>query len=187
VAYAFSALVPELRPFAEALLAAADAAGLSPRVTSTLRSYGEQKDLYDQYRAGRSNYPAAPPGASAHEYGWAFDMDVYPHSALADVGAYWQSMGGTWGGTRGDPVHFELPGASQAARQNFDRGFTQRAPEPRWVKTLAGAVDAVIAFVPGIGEAELIGQLLSWGFPESQVAQFTSGPFEYVFREHYSP
>ena len=33
----------------------------------------------------------------------------------ADVGAFWQQMGGVWGGSR-DPVHFELPGASAAAK-----------------------------------------------------------------------
>jgi len=185
VAYAFAALVPELRPYAEALLAAADAAGLSPKVTSTLRTYTEQKDLYDRYKAGLSPYPANPPGASAHEYGWAFDMDVYPHQALwTDVGPYWQDMGGGWGGAR-DPVHFELPGASQAALANFNAGLSVRAPEPTWVKVMAAAVDSIIAFIPGVGEAEIIGQLLAWGFPHSQVAQFTSGPFEYVFRAHF--
>lgn len=184
MAYPFSALVPELRPYAEQLLNAASAAGLNPTVTSTVRTYAQQKALWDRYQAGRSKYPAAPPGASAHEYGWAFDMDVYPHDALADVGAYWQDLGGTWGGDR-DPVHFELPGASEAARANYEAGLTAPAPEPKWVKAMAAAVDALIAFVPGIGEAEIIGQLLKWGFPNSQVADFTSGPFEYVFRAHY--
>jgi len=113
-------------------------------------------------------------------------MDVVPHDALAEVGAYWQALGGTWGGRR-DPVHFELPGASQAAMANYQAGFAPRQAEPGWVKALAGAVDTIIAFIPGIGEAELIGQLLAWGFPQSQVAQFTSGPFSYIFRAHYQP
>lgn len=184
MAYPFAALVPELRPYAEALFAAASQAGLNPTVTSTLRTYDEQAELYNRYLAGNSAYPAAPPGSSAHEFGWAFDMSVYPHEALGDVGAYWQALGGTWGGAR-DPVHFELPGASQAARANYEAGRTRRQPEPGWVKAMAAAVDALIAFVPGIGEAELIGQLIAWGFPDSQVAQFTSGPFEYIFRAHY--
>jgi len=184
VSYPFAALVPELRPYAEALLAAATDAGLSPKVTSTLRTYSAQQELYARYTSGRSAYPAAPPGASAHEYGWAFDMDVYPHDALADVGAYWEDLGGTWGGTR-DPVHFELPGASAAAMANYRAGLTVTQPEPKWVKVMGAAVDSIIAFVPGIGEAELIGQLLSWGFPQSQVADFVSGPFSYVFRQHY--
>jgi len=186
MSYPFSGLVPELRPYAEQLLNAASEAGLNPTVTSTIRTWSQQKALYERYRAGRSQYPAAPPGASAHEYGWAFDMDVYPHDALGDVGAYWEDLGGTWGGGR-DPVHFELPGASQAALANYQAGLTPAQPEPAWVKAIAAATDAVIAFIPGVGEAELIGQLLAWGFPHSQVAQFTSGPFEYVFRAHYQP
>ena len=185
MAYAFAALVPELRPFAEQLLNAATAAGFQPVVTSTRRTYAQQKVLWDRYQAGRSKYPAAPPGGSAHEYGWAFDMDVYPHDALwTDVGPYWQAMGGTWGGDR-DPVHFELPGASEAARANYEGGYVAQEPEPRWVKVMASAVDTIIGAIPGVGEAEIIATLLSWGFPNSQVAQFISGPFSYVFKAHY--
>lgn len=187
MAYPFSALDPELRPYAEQLLAAASAAGFNPTVTSTRRSFAQQKALYSRYKAGLSKYPANPPGASAHEYGWAFDMDVYPHEALwTDVGPYWEALGGSWGGDR-DPVHFELPGASAAALANWQAGLTPSVAEPGWVKAIAAATDAIIGFIPGVGEAELIGQLLAWGFPQSQVAQFTSGPFEYVFRSHYQP
>ena len=103
-------LLPELQPFARDLIAAAGAAGLQPRVTSTLRTYADQKRLYSRYLAGASPYPAAPPGRSAHEYGYAFDMIVAPLSALADVGDYWEQQGGIWGGRIGDDVHFEYPG-----------------------------------------------------------------------------
>jgi hypothetical protein len=114
VSASLTELIPELQPFARDLVDAAGVAGLQPRVTSTRRTYAEQKRLYDRSLAGLSPYPAAPPGHSAHEYGWAFDMIVAPLSALADVGAYWEQNGGVWGGRIGDDVHFEFPGFQDA-------------------------------------------------------------------------
>jgi hypothetical protein len=187
VAYEFASLVPEIRPFGEALLAQAGAAGLLPRVTSTLRSYSDQQELYRRYVAGISPYPAAPPGASAHEYGLAFDMDVVPHSALADLGALWQSWGGGWGGAR-DPVHFELPGASAAALAAYQAAGGAISPPPatktppRFSKAHAASllVDIALGFVPVVGELELAGAIVSLGFPQSEVAQFLSGPVEWL-------
>ena len=116
----FSELIPELRPFARELVRAAGAAGLLPRVTSTRRSFAEQKRLYSRYLAGLSPYPAAPPGHSAHEYGFAFDMIVSPLEDLVDVGQYWESLGGVWGGRKGDDVHFEYPGFKAALGSTID-------------------------------------------------------------------
>ncbi len=114
---ALDELTPELADFARALVDAAGAAGLQPRVTSTLRTHSQQGRLYRGYLAnpGRA-YPVAPPGYSAHEYGEAFDLVVTPMEALADVGYTWQQWGGGW--NPADAVHFELPGASERARQN---------------------------------------------------------------------
>lgn len=110
-------LVEELREPARALIAACDAAGLQPRLTSTLRSRAEQTRLYHRYLAGTNQgFPVAPPGCSAHEKGEAFDLVVTPMDALADVGYTWKSWGGGWG--ESDAVHFELPGASANARNN---------------------------------------------------------------------
>src|SRR5207245_3122297 len=109
------ALDPDLRDAAQSLLDAAGAAGLQPRITSTLRSHSEQRRLYSRFLAGQSGYPVAPPGQSAHEYGWAFDMVVSPLEALADVGFTWQSWGGGW--NPADAIHFELLGASDLAKQ----------------------------------------------------------------------
>jgi len=106
----FGELIPEIQPFARALVDAAGAAGLQPRVTSTVRTYAQQKRLYSRYVAGLSPYPAAPPGQSAHEYGWAFDMVSTDNGACGD---FWQQLGGVWGATR-DPVHFEFPGFKAA-------------------------------------------------------------------------
>ena len=105
----FEDLIPELQGFAEQLLYAAGAAGLHPRVTSTRRSHQAQVRLYRRYVSGLSPLPAAPPGQSAHEYGFAFDMVVTPFDALEDVGYTWEQWGGVWGGAV-DPVHFQYPG-----------------------------------------------------------------------------
>jgi len=107
-------LVEELRDPCRALLSAASAAGLQPRITSTLRSHAEQQRLYRRYVAGAAGFPVAPPGTSAHEFGEAFDMVVSPMEALEDVGYTWQTWGGGW--NPGDAVHFELPGASESHR-----------------------------------------------------------------------
>jgi hypothetical protein len=112
----FDELNPDLASFARDLVDAAGAAGLLPRVTSTLRTRSQQARLYRGFLAnpGRA-YPVAPPGYSAHEYGEAFDLVVTPMEALADVGYTWQQWGGGW--NPADAVHFELPGASERARQ----------------------------------------------------------------------
>jgi hypothetical protein len=91
-------------------------------ITSTVRSSREQQFLWDRYQKGQADFPAAPPGHSAHEYGWAFDMIVSPVAYQAAVGRAWvQYWGGTYGGKK-DPVHFELPGASKLAWQLGESG-----------------------------------------------------------------
>src|SRR5258708_23489252 len=109
-------LVPELQPFASALVDAGGGAGLQPRITSTLRTHSEQRRLYAGYLAGQAGYPVAPPGQSSHEYGEAFDLVVSPMAALRDVGRLWRRWGGGWSGR--DAVHFELPGAAKRAQQH---------------------------------------------------------------------
>jgi hypothetical protein len=92
--------------------------GYTGRITSTVRSYREQKFLFDRYSAGNSALPAVAPGYSAHEYGWAFDLVVGQTLDLElqmAVGSLWvKYFGGAFGGKK-DPVHFELPGAGKAA------------------------------------------------------------------------
>src|SRR5258708_17447459 len=113
-------LADEMADAARALVDAAGRAGLQPRVTSTFRTYSEQARLYRRFLAGQSGYPVAPPGSSAHENRGdgtceAFDMVVTPMEALADVGYTWQDWGGGWNGA--DAIHFQLPGASERAKQ----------------------------------------------------------------------
>lgn len=138
----FDSLDAGLRDAAQQLFDAAANAGLSPRVTSTLRSSSTQGRLYRRYLAGGSGFPALPPGYSAHEYGWAFDMVTSPMEALADVGYTWQTWGGGW--SPGDAVHFELPGASDTAKQLGDstlKRILATGETPWWV-------DALTAFAP---------------------------------------
>jgi hypothetical protein len=97
-----SALHPQLAPWAQWLIS------LWPygQLTSTLRTSSEQQQLYAAYLRGESNYPAAPPGHSMHEFGRAFDY-VAPDEILQQLGAVWEQVGGTWGGRAGDAIHFE--------------------------------------------------------------------------------
>jgi hypothetical protein len=130
-------LDPDLSVFARALLNAAGAAGLQPKITSTVRTHSEQRRLYNRFLAGQSGFPVVPPGYSAHEYGWAFDMVVSPMDALADVGYTWQQWGGGW--NPADAVHFELPGASESARQRGAQESEQK-PIGRWIDELFGRI-----------------------------------------------
>lgn len=179
-------LVSELRPYAEQLLQVAQENGLNPQVTSTFRTFAEQKVLYENFLAGRSNYPASPPGQGSHELGWAFDLVVSPMDYLEPLGALWESWGGTWGGHWHNPdaIHFELPGASAKARELAATGQFPSGRQPRqaggFSKALSTAADIIIGLNPAIGAVELGSWLYSLGYPDSQVAAFLAGPFEYI-------
>src|SRR5512143_269195 len=101
-------LDPALKRGLDWLTAVARANGHGLTVTSTRRSRADQTRLYRAYLAGRSQYPAAPPGTSAHERGLAFDAVVRPSQFQAAYGALWERIGGEWGGRYSDPVHFQL-------------------------------------------------------------------------------
>jgi hypothetical protein len=92
------------------------------RLTSTYRSLAEQRTLYDRYRRGQSPWPAVPPGRSTHHTGLAFDLVARTAQTQTELGRYWESIGGVWGGRFGDDVHFEHP----AARAALARGLTSR-------------------------------------------------------------
>ena len=119
MAISLRALAAELQPYAYALVDAASESGWNPRVTSTLRSHREQAFLYRRFLAGRSAFPVAPPGHSAHEYGLAFDLVTEPFSALDDLGTLWESWGGVWGGRKQDVIHFEAGGSGEAIKSLF--------------------------------------------------------------------
>lgn len=99
-------------PFAAALLE--QARRINPRayVSSGRRSSRVQAGLYRDYLAGRSRFPAAPPGRSKHERGLAVDIGGVTSRQLSQLGRLWRRWGGRWGGTfkKRDPIHFETPG-----------------------------------------------------------------------------
>ncbi len=171
-----NALIPELQPAASALVDLASRARVNPRITSTLRSHSEQARLYASFLRGGRRYPVAPPGTSAHEYGYAFDLMVEGEENLADLGSVWKLWGGFWDAS--DPIHFEYPGFS-AVRTLLGTGSatatTQEICGP-WGKGIAEATDLALGFVPGVGEVELIAWLLSLGFPHSAILDFLSSP-----------
>lgn len=103
----FRRLRPELRPWASALFDVATRYRLSPRVTSTFRSLEEQRFLYEKFLRGESLFPAAPPGASRHNFGLAFDLVVNSSEGQTFIGRVWESWGGRWGGRFRDDIHFD--------------------------------------------------------------------------------
>ncbi len=163
MAASLGALLDEFQPWARALVDAAGAAGLQPRVTSTLRSRAEQTRLYRRYLAGLSQFPAAPPGHSAHEYGYALDLVVTPFDTIYDVGAWWQEQGGVW--HESDAVHFEYPGFQGA------RGATRGPSE-----ISLNDVKDFVATLPVPFSATIAGWLFEAGFGESTITDLVLHP-----------
>lgn len=94
-------------------------------LTSTFRSVAEQRKLWDDFRRGRSKFPAEQPGNSTHHTGLSFDFVVKQGSGSAaqrELGRWWRSLGGKW--SERDVIHFEHP----QARAVLNQGFTT----PRW-------------------------------------------------------
>lgn len=123
------ALIAPLQPFAQRLVDLGGRAGVQPRVTSTLRSRNQQQRLYAAYIRGETKYPVAPPGTSAHEFGWAFDMVADTAENLHDLGTVWRSWGGEW--SADDEVHFQYPGFVRPAAEQtpVERNIVQRAAD----------------------------------------------------------
>src|SRR5258708_1074126 len=145
---------PDLAASITALDDGVTQSGLRGRITSGVRTHSEQRRLYNRYLAGKSQFPAVPPGASAHEYGLAVDYVIDPFSPdlQAQAGALWLSWGGGW--SRNDSVHFELPGASAAAMEAF-------RSSPDFLEVLATAAgrstsdvfEPLAGSTPGVKEA----------------------------------
>jgi hypothetical protein len=87
--------------------------------------------LYRRWLAGASPLPAAPPGTSAHEFGYAFDLVCSPWGSLWDVGYTWESWGGVWGGDQ-DPVHFQYPGFVAPAAENVVQRASRTFADLPW-------------------------------------------------------
>ncbi len=97
------------------------------------------------------------------QYGWAFDMVVEPFNLQHAVGQAWGKLwGGKWGGLR-DPVHFELPGASQLAWRLGESGAqsTAKRQAPAEGGAFYQLADFLASFVPGLGEIQLVDALVT--------------------------
>lgn len=173
-----SALDPELRSAMQELSQWLGSQRVILTVTSTVRSARDQDFLWRRAKAGLSGgLPAAPPRHSAHEYGWAFDAIVSPVEYQVAVGRAWErEWGGKWGGSK-DPVHFELPGASQLAWQLGEQAGTAPAPVG---DTLGAKATAVVIQAIDLFEGSSIAGLLQL-FPslsENEALQVLSSPYE---------
>lgn len=158
-------LDPDLRQGLLELTQLVSASGGLLTITSTVRSAQQQDFLWKRYRKGESPLPAAAPGHSAHEYGWAFDAIVSPGEWQSLVGRAWEhTWGGKWGGAR-DPVHFELPGASQLAYKLGEQGAQTLSGPVRKAPIEGDAfyklADFFSSFIPGLGQVQLVDTLVS--------------------------
>jgi len=97
---------PYLRTIARNLPRVASKYGFQVRITSGYRSKQTQARLYNDYISGRSQYPASPPGMSAHNFGMALDIISTNTEALVNM---LTQAGLQWAGPK-DPIHFQLPG-----------------------------------------------------------------------------
>jgi LAS superfamily LD-carboxypeptidase LdcB len=82
------------------------------KITSACRSEAQQRKLYQAYLDGKSEFPVAAPGHSAHQRGLAVDIarddiDPFKDLVLHLVGASWREADPSlhWG--ESDPIHFE--------------------------------------------------------------------------------
>ena len=112
-------LLPEVQPYARALVTKASADGITIKVISGLRTYDEQNELYAQGRTKPGKIVTnARGGYSNHNFGIAFDVGVFEGSQYLDespkykaVGVLGMDLGLEWGGnwkTIQDEPHFQL-------------------------------------------------------------------------------
>lgn len=97
-------LHPEVRDRVSRILERARKERLGVTVTSTYRTRAKQEQLYQAWIArGKTGLPAAPPGYSSHEYGFAVDMVSADTQRLVAIA---ECEGMHWAGPS-DRVHFD--------------------------------------------------------------------------------
>jgi hypothetical protein len=89
-----AAIVPPARPAFDALIAYATAKGYQPYIVSAVRTCAEQ-----------ASNPSTKVKRSWHLLGRAVDVELHARGtaatiedAYAELGAWWEAQGGTWGG-----------------------------------------------------------------------------------------
>jgi hypothetical protein len=109
-----SDLTSDTQAAVDELLTFARSRGLNPKIVYTRRSCAEQNALYAQGRTTPGNIVTGAQGCrSWHVLGRAVDIDIGSNNCAdyAELGAFWKSIGGVWGGdfpNIKDCVHFEL-------------------------------------------------------------------------------
>lgn len=103
-----SGLHPEVSRRVDAMLDLLRRAGIRATVTSGFRSLAKQQELRRRAQQGFSRLPAAKPGFSTHNYGFAVDVVLSgaPQSVLGDAA---RAVGLVWAG-KNDPVHVDAFG-----------------------------------------------------------------------------
>ena len=112
-------LLPEVQPYARALVTKAAQHGITIKILSGLRTYEEQNELFAQGRTkpGRT-VTNARAGFSNHNFGIAFDIGIFEGTKYLDesptykaIGILGMDLGLEWGGnwkTIVDQPHFQL-------------------------------------------------------------------------------
>jgi peptidoglycan L-alanyl-D-glutamate endopeptidase CwlK len=114
-----ASLLPEVQPFARALVQKAALNGIRIKIISGLRTYAEQDELYARGRTKPGpKVTNARGGFSNHNFGIAFDVGVFEGSKYLPesvkykaVGPLGTDLGLEWGGnwkTIVDQPHFQL-------------------------------------------------------------------------------
>ena len=98
---------PELRPYAEYAHQLARSYGITPVVTSVVRTWENQARLRARYEAGLSRFPANRPGDSSHQFGLSWDSWVPPAEMPLWI-AIRRAVG--WRVPSRDDIHGELTG-----------------------------------------------------------------------------
>ncbi len=124
-------LLPQVQPYARALVLKAAKSGITIKVISGLRAYEEQNDLYEQGRSKPGKIVTnARGGFSNHNFGIAFDVGVFEGTKYLDespkykaIGALGIELGLEWGGnwkSIQDEPHFQLRPKWAAAESDKD-------------------------------------------------------------------
>lgn len=175
------ALIPELQQPARELFNVASYAGVRPQITSTLRTHSEQARLYKRFLAGNSKYPAAAPGTSAHEYGYAFDMIVNGDQNQFDLGTVWKSWGGVW--HESDNIHFEYPGFIPGPAEPV--GLDLSVSSEYAPGGIAGLANTLSGFFPHFGTVQLYEDILhAMHLSQPEVHYYFQHPTEF-FRDAF--
>jgi len=154
-------LTPDTRRRVKQLLSWGKSRGYDLFVAETYRSAERQNQLYAQGRGAPGAVVTGAPGCrSWHTWGRAADIWICKARAAsgscvpdwaaeryAPLGAYWEQLGGRWGGRFGDSVHFEYhPNVDKSAEVCPDpaRPQTPSAAQLQQANTMTRVATAVV-------------------------------------------